>query len=166
MTEKGRPAAAMALSVSCVTRLTQDRRRGTAKDGRGCGRREEMAIRKVLLVEDEALVAMAAIDKLNELGFEVVAAATAQAAVEHMSGDCGGAQFEFAVVDFGLPDRSGEQLIAELQALRPDLPIIVASGYAEDVLRSRIKHNDGFAFLNKPYDLAGLQRAIHTVAAG
>ena len=123
-----------------------------------------MAIRRVLLVEDEALVAMAAIDKLNELGFEVVAAATAQAAVKHFSGDSRGAQFEFAVVDFGLPDRPGEQLIAELKALRPDLPIIVASGYAEDVLRGRIKRDDGFAFLNKPYDLAGLQRAIDMVA--
>ena len=124
-----------------------------------------MAIRRVLLVEDEALVAMAAIDKLNELGFEAVAAATAQAAVKHISGDSGsGAQFEFAVVDLGLPDRPGEQLIAELKALRPDLPIIVASGYAEDVLRGRIKRDDGFAFLNKPYDLAGLQRAIDTVA--
>lgn len=123
-----------------------------------------MAVRRVLLVEDEALVAMAAIDKLNELGFEVVAAATAQAAVKHIRGDSGGAQFAFAVVDFGLPDRPGEQLIAELKALRPDLPIIVASGYAEDVLRGRIKDDDGFAFLNKPYDLAGLQRAIDTVA--
>jgi CheY-like chemotaxis protein len=123
-----------------------------------------MAVRRVLLVEDEALVAMAAIDKLNELGFEVVAAATAQAAVKHISGDSGGAQFEFAVVDFGLPDRPGEQLIAELKALRPDLPIIVASGYAEDMLRGRIKLDDGLAFLNKPYDLAGLQRAIDMVA--
>ena len=137
--------------------------------GAGGGRREAMAIRRVLLVEDEALVAMAAVDKLNELGFEVVAAATAQAAVNHISADrggSGGAQFEFAVVDFGLPDRPGDQLIAELKALRPDLPIIVASGYAEDVLRGRIKPDDGFAFLNKPYDLAGLQRAIDTVAPG
>jgi hypothetical protein len=31
-------------------------------------------------------------------------------------------------------------------------------------VRGRIKRDDGFAFLNKPYDLAGLQRAIDTVA--
>jgi CheY-like chemotaxis protein len=137
---------------------------GERRRAAGGGRREEMAIRKVLLVEDEALVAMAAIDKLKELGFEVVEAATAQAAVNHISADC--AQFEFAVVDLGLPDRPGEQLIAELKAVRPDLPIIVASGYTEEVLRGRIKPDDGFAFLNKPYDLAGLQRAIDTVAPG
>ena len=121
-----------------------------------------MASRKVLLVEDEALVAMVAVESLNELGFEVSEAPTARAALEHFGAD--GAQFEFAVVDFGLPDCPGEQLIAELKALRPDLPIIVASGYNEDVLRSRIKLDDRFAFLNKPYGLASLQRAIDALA--
>src|ERR1700694_2567183 len=111
---------------------------------------DQMSGRKVLLVEDEALVAMVAVETLNELGFEVVEATTARAALNHFGAD--GAQFEFAVVDFGLPDCPGEQLIAELKALRPDLPIIVASGYNEDLLRSRIKLVDRLAFLNKPYD--------------
>jgi CheY-like chemotaxis protein len=130
-----------------------------SKQNKGMG---IMSSRKVLLVEDEALVAMAAIETLNELGFEVLEAPTARAALDHFGAD--GAQFEFAVVDFGLPDRPGEQLIAELKALRPDLPIIVASGYNEDELRRRIKLDDRFAFLNKPYDLASLQRAIDALA--
>jgi CheY-like chemotaxis protein len=120
-----------------------------------------MSVRKVLLVEDEALVAMVATDRLNELGFEVVEAPTARAAVDHVSTERG--QFVFALVDFGLPDRPGEELIKDLKALRPDLPIIIASGYTEDVLRSRIRPQDRFAFLNKPYDLASLQRAIDTL---
>jgi CheY-like chemotaxis protein len=119
------------------------------------------SIRKVLLVEDEVLVAMVATDTLNELGYEVVEATTARAALHEV--EAGRAQFEFALVDFGLPDRPGEELIAELKALRPELPIIIASGYAEEVLRGRIKSADRFAFLNKPYDLASLQRAINAV---
>jgi CheY-like chemotaxis protein len=121
-----------------------------------------MSDRKVLLVEDEALVATVAVETLNELGFEVVEAPTARAALHQFGAD--GAQFEFAVVDFGLPDCPGEQLIAELKAMRPNLPIIVASGYSEDVLRTRIKLVDCLVFLNKPYDLASLQRAIDTLA--
>jgi DNA-binding response OmpR family regulator len=117
--------------------------------------------RKVLLVEDEALVAMVATDTLNELGYEVVEATTARAALHEM--EAGRVQFEFALVDFGLPDRPGEELIAELKALRPELPIIIASGYAEEVLRGRIKSNDRFAFLNKPYDFASLQGAINAI---
>jgi DNA-binding response OmpR family regulator len=132
----------------------------TAQDripGNGSGR-------KVLLVEDEALVAILASDKLVQLGFEVVEATTARAALNH-AGD-NSARFEFAVVDFGLPDRPGEELIAELKALRPDLPIIVASGYAESVLRGLIKAGGRFAFLNKPYDIVSLQAAIDDVTRG
>jgi DNA-binding NarL/FixJ family response regulator len=118
--------------------------------------------RKVLLVEDEALVAMAAAETLSELGFDVVEAATAQAALDHAGADH--AHFEFAVIDLGLPDRPGEELIAELKMRRPDFPIIVASGYCEEALRERINVDEHFAFLSKPYDLAGLQTAINALA--
>jgi CheY-like chemotaxis protein len=118
--------------------------------------------RKVLLVEDEALVAMVAADTLMELGFDVVEAATARAALDHA--EAAHADFEFAVIDLGLPDRPGEELITELKMLRPDFPIIVASGYSEEVLRSRIKVDGHFAFLAKPYDLASLQIAIDALA--
>jgi CheY-like chemotaxis protein len=120
--------------------------------------------RKVLLVEDEALVAMVMTDTLIELGFDVVEAATAQAALDHAG--AGHAQFEFAVIDLGLPDRPGEELIAELKMLRPGFPIIVASGHSEEVLRKRIKADAHVAFLSKPYDLAGLQTAIEALARG
>jgi CheY-like chemotaxis protein len=124
---------------------------------------QNRSLRKVLLVEDEALVAMIVAEGLTELGFDVVEVATAHAALDRARTDH--AHFEFAVVDLGLPDRPGEELIAELKMLRPDFPIIVASGYSEDGLRSRLK--DGhFAFLNKPYDLAGLQTAIDALAQG
>ena len=46
---------------------------------------------------------------------------------------------------------------------RPDFPIIVASGHTEDALRSRIKADEHFAFLTKPYDRASLQVAINAL---
>jgi len=73
--------------------------------------------------------------------------------------------FEFAVIDLGLPDRPGEELIAELKMMRPDFPIIVASGYSEEVLRHRLEFGNRLAFLAKPYDLAGLQTAINALRA-
>jgi CheY-like chemotaxis protein len=120
--------------------------------------------RRVLLVEDEALVAMVTTDTLIELGFEVVEAATAQAALDHAGADH--AHFEFAVVDLGLPDRPGEELIAELKMLRPGFPIIIASGHSEEALRKRIKVDEHVTFLSKPYDLAGLQTAINMLTRG
>jgi DNA-binding response OmpR family regulator len=132
--------------------------RGGAMASHTGGTHHEGSDRKVLLVEDEALVAMFATDALTELGYDVVEAATARAALDEVGS--GRNHFAFAVVDFGLPDRPGEELVAELKALRPELPIIIASGYTEDVLQSRVKTSNGLAFLTKPYDLVSLQSAI------
>ena len=125
---------------------------------------ENQSPRRVLLVEDDALVAMVTADTLVELGFVVVEAATVQAALDHAGAYQ--AHFEFAVIDLGLPDRPGEELIAELKILRPDFPIIVASGHSEETLRNRIKIDERFAFLGKPYDIVGLQTAINALGCG
>ncbi len=117
--------------------------------------------RKVLLVEDEALVAMIAANSLSELGYDVIEVATAGAALDHAHPDC--AKFDFAVIDMGLPDRPGDHLISDLRKMCPDLPIIVASGYGEDELRRRFKAYDKFAFLNKPYERTSLRAAIESL---
>jgi CheY-like chemotaxis protein len=117
--------------------------------------------RRVLLVEDEALVAMVAADSLSELGYDVIEAATARAALDHAHPDC--AKFDFAVIDMGLPDRPGDHLISDLRKMCPDLPIIVASGYGEGELRRRFKAYDKFAFLNKPYERTSLLAAIYSL---
>jgi CheY-like chemotaxis protein len=117
--------------------------------------------RRVLLVEDEALVAMIAADSLNELGYDVTEVGTAHAALDCAHSDC--AKFDFAVIDIGLPDRPGEHLISDLRKLCPDLPIIVASGYGEGELRRKFKAYDRFAFLNKPYERTSLRAAIDSL---
>jgi CheY-like chemotaxis protein len=116
---------------------------------------------KVLLVEDEALVAMVAADTLDELGYDVVQVGTARAALEEVSADC--ARFALAVIDMGLPDRPGQQLVGELRKICPSLPIIVASGYAESEVRRRFEAGQRFAFLSKPFEQATLRAALDSL---
>jgi CheY-like chemotaxis protein len=119
------------------------------------------AERKVLLVEDEALVAALAVDALEELGYQTVEATTAKAAIEI----CGGtAAIAFAIVDVGLPDGRGDALAIELRKLRAELPIIIATGYDQTHLDTRLRAHDRTAVLNKPYDIAQLQAAIGKIA--
>jgi DNA-binding response OmpR family regulator len=113
---------------------------------------------RVLLVEDESLIAMLAADSLNELGYDVVETASARAALEQIN--AGGEGFTFALVDVGLPDRPGEELTAEIKKIAPRLPIIIASGYGEQDLRSRFKSTEHLVFLTKPYHNDSLQAAI------
>jgi CheY-like chemotaxis protein len=113
----------------------------------------------VLVVEDEALVAMIAEEALSSLGFEPCSARNAGEAL---------AQFEtlapsLAVIDVGLPDLRGDELAERLRAMAPDLPIVVASGYDETELKARFSHDTKIQVVAKPYtedDLARATRAL------
>ena len=115
----------------------------------------------VLVVEDEALVRMVAVDLLESLGLGVVEAASANEALERM-GD-GGHRIVAALVDIGLPDRRGDALAGELHALDAELRIIIASGYGEDVLADSIREDPRFAFLSKPYGLEQLRDRLQVL---
>jgi len=115
---------------------------------------------KVLLVEDEVLVAALAADALEELGYQTVEVTTAKAARQIASGD---EPLAFAVVDIGLPDGRGDALALELRKTRPDLPIVIATGYDGAHLDAALRNQQRTAVLNKPYDIAQLQAAIQAI---
>ena len=118
---------------------------------------------KVLLVEDEVLVAALAVDALDELGYRIVEAATAKAAREIVAGVT---KLAFAIVDVGLPDGRGDELAVELRTLRAGLPLIIATGYDEAHLDQRLRGHQLTAVLTKPYDIAQLQAAIAAITPG
>jgi len=118
------------------------------------------AVRKVLLVEDEVLVAALAADALEELGYQTVEATTAKAAREIVAGP---EPFAFAVIDVGLPDGRGDALALEVRRLREGLPIIIATGYDGAHVDERLRGYPRTAVLGKPYDIAQLQAAIAAI---
>jgi CheY-like chemotaxis protein len=115
---------------------------------------------KVLLVEDEVLVAALAVDALEELGYETIEVTTAKAARAIASGS---EQLAFAVLDIGLPDGRGDALALELRQMRPDLPIVIATGYNGAHLDETVRKQQRTAVLTKPYDIAQLQAAIQAI---
>ena len=117
-----------------------------------------MKKRKVLLVEDEALVAMVAEELLSLLGFEVVSARNAAEALALLAE--GGATPTVALVDVGLPGMRGDELAAQLRGSTPDMAILMATGYDNGDLRQRFAADDRVGFLAKPYSEADLGRAL------
>jgi CheY-like chemotaxis protein len=102
----------------------------------------------ILVVEDEFLVRMFAVDALEDAGFRVLQAGTAAEAMQALRAS---PDVRAALVDIGLPDRPGDQLTAEMHALRSDLPIVIASGRSGRELRERFAGNTRVAILVKPY---------------
>jgi len=73
---------------------------------------------RVLLVEDEDLIQMLAVDHLEELGYRVETSSSARDAINKIKllKD----RIDVAIVDFGLPDLKGDVLVSELRAIRSD----------------------------------------------
>ena len=112
---------------------------------------------RILLVEDEMLIQMLAVDQLESLGFEVETAASATEAMRKikLNGD-----LDAAIIDIGLPDRKGDVLIGEMRAIHPSMPIVIASGYGEPALQKRFENDKRISFLAKPYATEQLRAAL------
>ncbi|MEP9360062.1 PAS domain-containing protein [Sphingomonas sp. KR3-1] len=81
-----------------------------------------------LLVDDEELVRMSTADMLVDLGYQVTEASSAEEALALLGT---GLTPNLVVTDHLMPGMSGAQLARELKAMRPDLPVLIVSGYAE-----------------------------------
>jgi signal transduction histidine kinase/CheY-like chemotaxis protein len=87
-----------------------------------------MARMKILVVDDDVLIAMATIDMLEDLGHEVLDASSGERALEIIAK---GGAFDLMITDYAMPRMTGVELAHKVRALRPELPILLATGYAE-----------------------------------
>jgi CheY-like chemotaxis protein len=125
-----------------------------------------MAPTRVLLAEDEALIALSLADLFEAEGHEVVVApdgADALAAARRL-----GDALDVLVTDLNMPRLGGEDLIRELRAERPGLPVVVVTGSAPfggaEELRRHAGGHGPLALLLKPVDCEELSRALGRAA--
>jgi PAS domain S-box-containing protein len=110
--------------------------------------------RVVLVVEDEALVRMSAVEMLQAMGFRTLAAGTAAEARRQLEGD---RRIDILFTDVGLPDVKGPALALEARKLRPELKVVFASGYNSE--RAAAGMETG-VYLAKPYAREALEQAM------
>jgi CheY-like chemotaxis protein len=107
---------------------------------------------RVLLVEDDTVIRAITAEMLSELGYQIVEAADAEAALGLLDG------VDLMITDIGLGATDGLTLAASVRARMPHLPVIVASGQAAQDVRA-----EGLLWLSKPYDSAALQAVLRQV---
>lgn len=108
---------------------------------------------RILLVDDDALIAMSAVDMLEDLGHEVVEANSGAAALTVLES---GRAFDLMITDFAMPKMNGGQLALAVRELRPGMPILLATGYAE----LPVGYELGLPRLGKPYTQSQLAAEI------
>jgi len=108
---------------------------------------------RVLVVEDDVLVAEFAAGMLSELGFDPTVTHSAKEALERLSGEQRPALiFSDIVMPGGI---SGLELARKVRQRFPELPILLTTGYSEQVAGAH-----GFPILQKPYELSSLADAL------
>jgi two-component system cell cycle sensor histidine kinase/response regulator CckA len=118
---------------------------------------------RVLLVEDEDTVRAVAERALARQGYEVTTAADGEDGLEALSRVLGaGGDFDLVVSDVVMPSMDGPSMAREIRRLKPDLPVLFMSGYAEEQLRRDIDIPN-MHFLAKPFSVAQIVTAVEDV---
>lgn len=107
----------------------------------------------VLVVEDEAAVRMLIVEVLEELGYKVLEAVDGAGALPHLHSD---QRIDLLVTDFGLPGINGRQLAEIARQHRPDLKVLVITGYAPSAEVRGDFLAPGMDMLAKPFNIDAL----------
>jgi PAS domain S-box-containing protein len=118
----------------------------------------------VLLVDDEEDVRRAAAAMLESLGFEVLEAEDGVSALQAFRRHAD--RVDLVLLDLTMPRLDGARTLRRMRALRPDVRVVVSSGYAEDDVRERFARGEPPAgYLRKPYGLDELRSVLGRVLA-
>jgi len=115
----------------------------------------------ILVVDDEEWILELAQEFLVRSGFEVVTADGGRAALETLREDAA-ETIHAVVLDLTMPDLDGQETFRQIRALRPTLPVIVASGFGEEATADHFPPDEIAAFVCKPYEPEDLVEAILT----
>jgi PAS domain S-box-containing protein len=114
---------------------------------------------RILLVDDDSLVSMNTAYMLMDLGHSVLEAESGAHALRLLEAE---GHFDLVVTDYAMPGMTGLDLAMKLRQIKPNLPIVLATGYAEFPTHTALE----FPRLNKPYTQDELSAALQHALAG
>ncbi|MBN2070811.1 MAG: response regulator [Candidatus Krumholzibacteriota bacterium] len=123
----------------------------TAMDqkNQGGGSWNSKETKKILIIDDEEIILDLAAAMLAMLGYEAVRAESGQKGLEILKSQ----RIDLVFLDLVMPEMSGDEVFTRIKEFKPDLPIIIASGYSEDFVIQQLLDRGAVSFLKKPYRL-------------
>jgi PAS domain S-box-containing protein len=118
---------------------------------------------RILFVDDEEVLALLGKKNLELLGYVVESSTNVTAALNTVLAHP--QQFDLVITDQTMPGMTGTDFAKELLQIRPDLPIILTTGYAANLTLERVRALGIQDLLLKPHTLHSLGSAVHRVLA-
>jgi two-component system cell cycle sensor histidine kinase/response regulator CckA len=118
----------------------------------------------ILLVEDEEAVRSFAARALRLRGYNVLEASGGEEALDIVRADKD--PIHLLITDVVMPNMDGPTLVRAVRRIRPEIPIIFMSGYAEEAFRRNDEKAEDLHFLPKPFGLKQLAAKVKEVLSG
>lgn len=109
----------------------------------------------VLVVDDERLIRWSLAEELRTNGYDPREAGSLAEAREHLTGD-----LELCIFDIRLPDGSGIDLLREVRAADPDVPIIMITGHGNVSTAVEVTRLGATEYIPKPFDLREMMLVV------
>lgn len=109
----------------------------------------------VLLVDDEEIIRLTSGEILEELGFDVITAATGNEAIEIYRNKF--SDISLVIIDMTLPDISGMELFNSLKKINSENKFLFTSGYRQDM----VNPDSEITFIQKPYTISELSERLN-----
>jgi two-component system cell cycle sensor histidine kinase/response regulator CckA len=118
----------------------------------------------VLLVDDEPAVRRLGSRMLESLGFLTVTARDGVEAIDLLRGHRD--RITCVILDLTMPQMDGKETFRELRAIRPEVPVVLSSGYAEQDATQDFVGKELAGFIQKPYELDTLRAVLRRAIGG
>jgi len=113
---------------------------------------------RILYVDDEEMLVDSMSPVLERLGYRVTTRTDPLQAMQLFR--TGPGEFDLVITDQTMPTMTGERLAREMLAVRPDIPIILCTGYSEDLREDKVREFGVRSVLMKPFTVKEIAAAI------
>jgi len=115
----------------------------------------------IMFVDDEYLLVDLSIEMLTHLGYHVTGFSSSANALETFQNNPGA--YDLVITDHTMPDINGIQLSREFLRIRPDLPIILSTGFSKQIIAQKDSAKRIRAYIMKPFEMYELAASIRDV---
>ena len=128
----------------------------TATDWKGQG--------TILVADDEEAVRMVSQHMLERMGFTVITAGDGEEAIEVFKAQMEG--IVCVLLDLTMPVKGGEECLKEIRGLRPEVPVVLSSGYNPQDVMAMAPADGRTGFIQKPYQIQALRESLREALGG
>lgn len=127
---------------------------GTGEEERKMSKATPGGSEKILVVDDEKIILLMYNNFLGRLGYSVTTRISSVEALEAFKGNPDA--YDLVITDMMMPDMTGDKLAEEISKCRPDIPIVLCTGYSDHIFTKKVEGMAVDALMMKPLIMSDL----------